>query len=369
MTKHRTADVTAGPGGVMTAEAGVITGELTLRTELSADGKVTLRVQYKDADAWYTVQGGTAHLSDPADLDAVHTIAVALLDRTHGCADRAGGPAGPVELRPHLVGVGALEVVEDGQGTPPDLAGARRVAPGLVGVAEVGEDLRLVGPVPGLPEPGQGLFVTGDGALVGAEVVVGVAEAVPGRGRAVAVAKLLVERERLFAVGDRLDVVAQLGVRVPDHVERARPAEPVARGHVQLQGPLVLGEGILAPALELQHPAETGVDVRLARKVAQLLEQVQRLAVMHLGLVVAAHPRVPPGQDAVAEGLAAPVGQALGGVEGSPLRSHQVGQVAPHVEEGRQGPGQLPGVPVEAGARGPTYRREQRRPFPAEPGR
>ncbi len=84
MTKHRTADVTAGPGGVMTAEAGVITGELTLRTELSADGKVTLRVQYKDADEWYTVQGGTAHLSDKADLDAVHTIAVALLDRPNG---------------------------------------------------------------------------------------------------------------------------------------------------------------------------------------------------------------------------------------------------------------------------------------------
>jgi hypothetical protein len=80
----RTNDITAGPGGVMTVEVGVVTGELTLKTELSASGDVTLRVRYKGADEWYTVQGATAHLAAPADLDAVHTIAVALLDRPNG---------------------------------------------------------------------------------------------------------------------------------------------------------------------------------------------------------------------------------------------------------------------------------------------
>jgi len=81
----RTADFVAGPGGVMTVEVGVITGELTLRTELSASGDVvSLRVQYKDADEWYTVEGGTAHLVAPADLDAVHTIALGLLNRPSG---------------------------------------------------------------------------------------------------------------------------------------------------------------------------------------------------------------------------------------------------------------------------------------------
>jgi hypothetical protein len=80
----RTKDLTAGPGGVMTVEVGVVTGELTLRTELSANGDVTLRVRYKGADEWYAVQGATAHLADKADLDAVHTIAVALLDRPNG---------------------------------------------------------------------------------------------------------------------------------------------------------------------------------------------------------------------------------------------------------------------------------------------
>ncbi|MEU2615161.1 hypothetical protein ABZ570_26815 [Micromonospora sp. NPDC007271] len=81
--QERTSDITAGPGGVMTDEVGVVTGELTLRTEY-ADGQVTLRVQYKDADEWYAVTGGRVPLADPAGLDAVHTIAVALLNRPEG---------------------------------------------------------------------------------------------------------------------------------------------------------------------------------------------------------------------------------------------------------------------------------------------
>ncbi|MGW1059484.1 hypothetical protein [Micromonospora rubida] len=81
--QSRTADVVPGPGGVMTDEAGVVTGELTLRTEY-ADGQVVLRVQYREADEWYVVTGGKAPLADPAGLDAVHTIAVGLLNRPEG---------------------------------------------------------------------------------------------------------------------------------------------------------------------------------------------------------------------------------------------------------------------------------------------
>ena len=81
--EQRTADIVAGPGGVMTDEAGVITGDLTLRTELS-NGAALLRVQYKDAAEWYTVTGGKVALKDPKDLDAVHKIAVALLNRPEG---------------------------------------------------------------------------------------------------------------------------------------------------------------------------------------------------------------------------------------------------------------------------------------------
>ncbi|MET8232923.1 hypothetical protein ABZS77_19850 [Micromonospora sp. NPDC005298] len=81
--QSRTADIVPGPGGVMTDEVGVVTGELTLRTEY-ADGRVTLRVQYKDADEWYAVTGGSVALADPAGLDAVHSVAVGLLHRPEG---------------------------------------------------------------------------------------------------------------------------------------------------------------------------------------------------------------------------------------------------------------------------------------------
>lgn len=79
----RTTDITAGQGGVMTDEVGVVTGDLTLRSEL-ASGAVTVKVQYKDADEWYAVTGAKATLKDPADLDAVHAVAVGILNRPEG---------------------------------------------------------------------------------------------------------------------------------------------------------------------------------------------------------------------------------------------------------------------------------------------
>lgn len=81
--ESRTTDITAGQGGVMTDEVGVITGDLTLRTELSS-GQVVVRAQYKDADEWYAVTGAKAALKDPADLEAVHTVVVGILNRPEG---------------------------------------------------------------------------------------------------------------------------------------------------------------------------------------------------------------------------------------------------------------------------------------------
>jgi hypothetical protein len=74
------ADVTAGPGGVMTDEVGVITGVLTLRTELN-NGSALLRVRYKDAEEWYTITDSKVPLKNPADLAALHHLAVALINR------------------------------------------------------------------------------------------------------------------------------------------------------------------------------------------------------------------------------------------------------------------------------------------------
>jgi len=80
---HRDAQLVAPPGGVMTDEVGVITGELDLRTELAGD-KVTMKARYRDTDEWYRVTNVGATLADPADLDAVHAVAVALLNRPEG---------------------------------------------------------------------------------------------------------------------------------------------------------------------------------------------------------------------------------------------------------------------------------------------
>ena len=80
----KTGDFTAGPGGVWTEEVGVVTGALTLRTELGDDLKLTLRVQYQQADEWYVVKGGRTTLHDAADLEPVHALVVGILDRPNG---------------------------------------------------------------------------------------------------------------------------------------------------------------------------------------------------------------------------------------------------------------------------------------------
>ncbi len=84
MSDSRTADVTAPRGGVMTDEVGVITGRLTVRTEVDDAGDVVLHVQYTGAEGWYTIRNAQAHLDDAADIDAVHAIVVGLLDRPEG---------------------------------------------------------------------------------------------------------------------------------------------------------------------------------------------------------------------------------------------------------------------------------------------
>lgn len=81
--KSPTTDITAGPGGVMTDEVGVITGDLTLRTDY-ADGQAVVQVQYREADEWYAVTGAKAPVKDPADIAAVHAVAVGILNRPEG---------------------------------------------------------------------------------------------------------------------------------------------------------------------------------------------------------------------------------------------------------------------------------------------
>ena len=80
---EKTTDIVAGQGGVMTDEVGVVTGDLTLRSELTGND-LLIRVQYKDADEWYTVTGAKTTLRDVGDIDAVHSVVVGILNRPEG---------------------------------------------------------------------------------------------------------------------------------------------------------------------------------------------------------------------------------------------------------------------------------------------
>lgn len=73
----------AGPGGVMTDDVGVITGDLELRTVLT-DGTLQALVRYEGADEWYGLTGGTCALVDPGDHEAVHSLLLAVLNRPEG---------------------------------------------------------------------------------------------------------------------------------------------------------------------------------------------------------------------------------------------------------------------------------------------
>ncbi|WP_374707032.1 hypothetical protein [Catellatospora sp. TT07R-123] len=76
--------MTAPPGGVMTDEVGTITGDLSMEPRVGPDGQVTLRVQYRGADEWYTVTGAGVKVPDPADDEAVERAERQLLDRFAG---------------------------------------------------------------------------------------------------------------------------------------------------------------------------------------------------------------------------------------------------------------------------------------------
>lgn len=69
---ERTTDFMAKNNAVMTDEVGIITGEVTLQTQLDDKGGVVQRVQYKDADEWYRLTGAPTSLPPGQSLDDLH---------------------------------------------------------------------------------------------------------------------------------------------------------------------------------------------------------------------------------------------------------------------------------------------------------
>jgi hypothetical protein len=75
---------TAPPGGVMTDDVGVITGELELRTRCSLTGQVSVEVRYAGAEEWYRVSAADVVLRDLADHQPVNQALLGVLDRPDG---------------------------------------------------------------------------------------------------------------------------------------------------------------------------------------------------------------------------------------------------------------------------------------------
>ncbi|MEU6974031.1 hypothetical protein AB0A71_41210 [Kitasatospora aureofaciens] len=89
-----TTGIAAGPGGVMTVEVGVITGELTLRT--AWDGRFAiLSVQYDGAAEWYAVEGSPVPALDRGSVQAVHEAMTAAICRGAEATAQGLVPPGP----------------------------------------------------------------------------------------------------------------------------------------------------------------------------------------------------------------------------------------------------------------------------------
>ncbi len=84
MSKQCTSNFTAGPGGVMTDEVGVVTGGLTLQTTVDDAGAIEQLVQYQQADEWYHVTGAPTHLPAGGNIDTVHSAALDRMIRGQG---------------------------------------------------------------------------------------------------------------------------------------------------------------------------------------------------------------------------------------------------------------------------------------------
>ena len=72
------------PGGVMTEEAGAVTGELEVATRAGAGGTVEVSVRYVGADEWYAVEGSPIAPNDaggpsPPELRGLHERVVGRL--------------------------------------------------------------------------------------------------------------------------------------------------------------------------------------------------------------------------------------------------------------------------------------------------
>jgi hypothetical protein len=67
-------------GGVMTREAGAVTGDLELAITVEGD-RLLARVRYAGANEWYEVEGSPAQIDSTGNFDEAHRLIVEHLGR------------------------------------------------------------------------------------------------------------------------------------------------------------------------------------------------------------------------------------------------------------------------------------------------
>lgn len=80
-----TVSVLSGRGGVLTEEAGILTGDLSVHTTW-ADGEARVAVQYSGASDWFTMSGSPTPCPSEADSRALHDAVVAAVRAGAGAA-------------------------------------------------------------------------------------------------------------------------------------------------------------------------------------------------------------------------------------------------------------------------------------------
>ena len=149
-----------------------------------------------------------------------------------------------------------VELGEDVEGLAVGVGRGPGLAAGLLGVAEVAEDLGLVVPGVELAEQLERAHEAARGLGVLPEVVAGAAHAVPGGRFAEAVTQVAEELKGGQAPGEALFVVAELGVDPADRVERVGLPGPVARGLEQLQRLSRVRQPLVVLAFVAQGPGQ-----------------------------------------------------------------------------------------------------------------
>jgi hypothetical protein len=134
------------------------------------------------------------------------------------------------KLGADLVGVGVLDVLEDGQRLLPSLPSLRQLGGSMMGVTEVGERVRFIEAVSGFPEDTDRAMVAGGGFGGVAQMVLGVSQAVPDLSLEPAVADFRAQGECLAAERAGLLVVAEEAMAPANVVERYGPDVPLEHG-------------------------------------------------------------------------------------------------------------------------------------------